>query len=271
MKTIIRTIIIACAILLFYTPCFGQGTTSLVPMPKAQFFDNSGNPLAGGFVCTFAAGTTTPLVTYTDSTGGTPNSIPVVLDSAGRANIWLGTSPYKIVVYSAGGSNSCPPGGSSVLISSTDNVYTPGGTFSLASPPAIGNTVPNTGAFTTLSSTTLTATTATFSGTTTLSGNGVISSGLSSTATGWKTSRSTSGCATSASAGATCLTTITWGGTAFADTNYTPICTGEGVTSGVPLSGGITGINTSQVIFETVAGTAAAAQYTKIFCIAAHD
>lgn len=270
MRPTIKPSIIA-ALVLSPLLCLGQGTTSLVPMPKAQFFDNSGNPLNGGFVCTYAAGTTTPLVTYTDSTGGTANSVPVVLDSSGRANIWLGTSPYKFAVYTAGGSNTCPPGGSSTLLYTVDNVYTPGGTFSLSSPPAIGNIAPNTGVFTTLTATTLNSTTSTFSGTTTLSGNAVIGSGLSSTATGWKASRSTSGCATAASAGATCLTTITWGGSAFADSNYTPVCIGQGVSSGVPLSGGITGINTSQVIFETVAGTAAAAQYTKIFCIAAHD
>lgn len=50
--------------------------------------DNNGNPLAGGKLFTYAAGTSTPLATYTDSTGGTPNANPVVLDQFGRANIW---------------------------------------------------------------------------------------------------------------------------------------------------------------------------------------
>ena len=52
---------------------------SPTPVPKIQFFDNSGNPLAGGFVYTFAAGTTTQLASYTDSSANTPNTNPVVL------------------------------------------------------------------------------------------------------------------------------------------------------------------------------------------------
>jgi len=64
----------------------------LTPMPVMQFFDNNGDPLAGGKVYTYEAGTTTPLATYTDETGGTANPNPVILDSAGRANIWLATT-----------------------------------------------------------------------------------------------------------------------------------------------------------------------------------
>ena len=64
----------------------------LTPMPVMQFFDNNGSPLAGGKVYTYEAGTTTPLATYTDETGGTANSNPVILDAAGRANIWVGTT-----------------------------------------------------------------------------------------------------------------------------------------------------------------------------------
>ena len=66
----------------------------------SQFFDNSGVPLSGGLIYTYAAGGTTPLVTYTSSTGLTAHPNPIVLDSAGRVNeIWIaeGTS-YKFVV-----------------------------------------------------------------------------------------------------------------------------------------------------------------------------
>jgi hypothetical protein len=80
-----------------------QTTTGLVPPPKFQGLDNSGKPLSGGLVYTYSAGTTTPLATYTDSTGGTPNANPVVLDSAGRANIWLSSSTYKIVLKNSAG------------------------------------------------------------------------------------------------------------------------------------------------------------------------
>ena len=61
-----------------------------------QFFDSSGNPLSGGKVHTFAAGTSTPRAYYTDSTAGTAHPNPVILDSAGRAQIWLLGDAYKL-------------------------------------------------------------------------------------------------------------------------------------------------------------------------------
>jgi hypothetical protein len=67
----------------------------LSSVPKLQFFDNNGNPLVGGKLFTYAAGTTTPLATYTDSTGLTPNTNPIILDSRGEANVWLTAGAYK--------------------------------------------------------------------------------------------------------------------------------------------------------------------------------
>lgn len=74
-------------------------TALLPPFPKFRASDSTGAPLAGGLLYTYAAGTTTPLATYTDSTGGTANTNPVVLDSSGQANVWLtaGTA-YKFVL-----------------------------------------------------------------------------------------------------------------------------------------------------------------------------
>jgi hypothetical protein len=65
-----------------------------------QFFTDDGVPLAGGLIYTYAAGTTTPAVTYTSATGVTANTNPVVLDSAGRppSQIWLAASRYKFVL-----------------------------------------------------------------------------------------------------------------------------------------------------------------------------
>lgn len=71
---------------------------TLTPSVKQQFFDANGNPLAGGKLYTYAAGTTTPLATYTDASGGTPNTNPIILDSRGEANVWLGASTYKFVL-----------------------------------------------------------------------------------------------------------------------------------------------------------------------------
>ena len=71
-----------------------------------QFFDDNGATLTGGLLYTYAAGTTTPLTSYTDSTGATANTNPIVLDSAGRVagEVWLTTgSNYKFVLKTSAG------------------------------------------------------------------------------------------------------------------------------------------------------------------------
>ncbi len=73
----------------------------LTPVLKQSFVDSNGLPLSGGLLYSYAAGTSTPLATYTDSTGLTPNTNPVVLDSAGRANVWMGANSYKFVLEDA--------------------------------------------------------------------------------------------------------------------------------------------------------------------------
>lgn len=67
----------------------------ITPVPKTQFIGADGVPLAGGKVYTYAAGTTTPQPTYTDSSGTTANTNPIILDARGEANIWLGEATYK--------------------------------------------------------------------------------------------------------------------------------------------------------------------------------
>lgn len=66
-----------------------------------QFFTDSGVPLNGGKIYTYAAGTTTPLATYTSRTGLIANTNPIILDSAGRTpeQIWSTEGVlYKYVV-----------------------------------------------------------------------------------------------------------------------------------------------------------------------------
>ena len=66
-----------------------------------QFFSNSGQPLAGGMIYTYAAGTTSPAATYTSSAGNIANTNPIVLDAYGRVpnEIWLAVgSAYKFVL-----------------------------------------------------------------------------------------------------------------------------------------------------------------------------
>ena len=68
----------------------------------AQFFDNNGNPLSGGKIESYEAGTSTPLATYTSSTGSTAHTNPIILDSAGRVpsggEIWNELQLYKFVL-----------------------------------------------------------------------------------------------------------------------------------------------------------------------------
>ena len=82
----------------------------------AQFFDNTGVPLSGGFLYTYAAGTSTPQATYTSSSGITAQANPIVLDSSGRVpsgEIWLTDGlQYKFVLQNA----------NAVLIGTYDNI-----------------------------------------------------------------------------------------------------------------------------------------------------
>jgi len=68
---------------------------TISPQPKLQFFTANGVPLSGGKLYTYAAGTTTPLVSYTDAGGATPNANPVILNSRGEASVWLSNANYK--------------------------------------------------------------------------------------------------------------------------------------------------------------------------------
>ena len=90
---------------------------SMLAGAGAQFFDNSGVPLAGGLVYTYAAGTTTPQTTYTSSAGNIAHTNPIVLNSAGRVaaggEIWLTDAvAYKFVLETA----------TAVTIATYDNV-----------------------------------------------------------------------------------------------------------------------------------------------------
>lgn len=78
---------------------------NLAPVLKPKYFNAGGTAaLAGGKLYSFAAGSATPLVTYTDSTLGTPNTNPVVLDANGEASVWLDpTLNYKFILQDSSG------------------------------------------------------------------------------------------------------------------------------------------------------------------------
>lgn len=90
---------------------------NLSPVGNAfQFFSNDGLPLAGGKLQTYQAGSTTPLATYTDSSGLVANTNPIILGTSGRppATIWLEEGFfYKFVLSDA----------DDVVIQTYDNLY----------------------------------------------------------------------------------------------------------------------------------------------------
>jgi len=63
--------------------------------PMFRALDSNGDPLSGGQLYTFEEGTSTPKASYTDNTGAVTNANPVVLDAAGRAEVWL-DGKYKL-------------------------------------------------------------------------------------------------------------------------------------------------------------------------------
>ena len=81
-----------------------------------QFFNDSGVILSGGKLYSYAAGTTTPQITYTSASGSTAHTNPIILNSAGRVatgEIWLTAgSNYKFVLYNS----------TNVLIATWDNI-----------------------------------------------------------------------------------------------------------------------------------------------------
>jgi hypothetical protein len=90
-----------------------------------QFFNNDGLPLNAGKIYTYQAGSTTPLTTYTDSSGLIANTNPIILGTDGRppSTIWLTEGFfYKFVLKTS----------ADVTIQTYDNLY---GIVS-ATPPA---------------------------------------------------------------------------------------------------------------------------------------
>ena len=106
-------------VILSLSASLAMAQTGLMPIPKQQFFDNVGRPLAGGKLYSYVAGTSTPQDTYTDSGGTSANTDPIILDAGGRASVWLlSTELYKFVLTDSLGS----------LLWTADNVAAGGST-----------------------------------------------------------------------------------------------------------------------------------------------
>jgi hypothetical protein len=81
-----------------------------------QFFTTTGLPLNGGYIYTYQAGSSTPLGTFTDSTGNIANTNPIQLGTDGRPpnEIWLNSGySYKFVLQDS----------ASATIQTYDNLY----------------------------------------------------------------------------------------------------------------------------------------------------
>jgi microcystin-dependent protein len=81
-----------------------------------QFFDNNGQPNAGGLIYTYQAGSSTLLSTYTTVNGTIANTNPIVLDAYGRtpSQIWMQTGySYKFIIQTA----------DAVTLQTLDNLY----------------------------------------------------------------------------------------------------------------------------------------------------
>lgn len=93
----------------------GHMSYFLSPIGNDQQCDANGNPLIGGKIYTYAAGSSTASATYTDSTSGTQQANPIILNSLGlpASAIWMnaGTSLKFVIKDSA-----------DVLIRTIDNV-----------------------------------------------------------------------------------------------------------------------------------------------------
>jgi len=83
----------------------------------AQFFTNTGAVLTGGKLYSYAAGTTTPQITYTTNAGNVARTNPIILNAAGRVpdsgEIWLAPTSYKFVLRDS----------TDVLIGTYDNIF----------------------------------------------------------------------------------------------------------------------------------------------------
>lgn len=78
-------------------------TAYLSPILSGPQFGNNGSFLRGGLIWTYAAGTTTPLATYTGPDAGTAHTNPIVLNARGEVGgeIWLDEGQaYKMVLES---------------------------------------------------------------------------------------------------------------------------------------------------------------------------
>lgn len=108
---------LALAAALFSCVAYAQIGSPISGAISFQYFNTqSGAPVvnAGGKVCTYQAGSSTPLATFSDPQLMSANTNPVVLDGTGMpkdgGGIYIGATNYKIVLRTAGSDGTCSTG-----------------------------------------------------------------------------------------------------------------------------------------------------------------
>ena len=108
-----------------------MATTTLMPIPKQQYFVSGGQPLVGGKLYTFGAGTIVNKPTYTDAAGTVAQANPIILNARGEPNspiYWSGTYDIELrdslnnLIYTVPNYNTDPAGLWGTLASLASNV-----------------------------------------------------------------------------------------------------------------------------------------------------
>ena len=91
-------------------------SAELAPLATPQFLDLNGNPLSGGLLYTYEAGSTTPKAVYKNLAADDPHSNPIILNSRGEppTDLRVFSGSYKFVLNDS----------SDVTIWTRDNVQT---------------------------------------------------------------------------------------------------------------------------------------------------
>lgn len=98
----VRRALVFLALLLCAPLAFGQSGTP-APVISHQFLTNTGAVCSGCLLNAYLTGTTTRQDTFTEVTLTTANANPIVLDSAGRATIFLSATSYRFVLTNSTG------------------------------------------------------------------------------------------------------------------------------------------------------------------------
>ena len=99
-----RLLYICITFLLLLAGLFAQAAVKIAPDARFQYMDGNGDPCSGCKLYTYVAGSTTNQSTFTDSTGASANTNPIILNSNGYTpnGVWLTTGVnYKFVLHTA--------------------------------------------------------------------------------------------------------------------------------------------------------------------------